>query len=796
MARSAPVAILLAALTLATGKGPEGRFADAQRPDPSRRVVVILVDRTDPTVLGTSTGIQSVVARGAAGLMTTTTADADDANVSMAAAATLSAGEPALGPTEGGSPRSVQAGMPDEDTEAGPLGDLFRARTGQEPDGAVVYPDIGLLARLNESAIVGASPGLLGEALRRAGLPAAAVGTSDLPGDPLRLAPILAMDGSGRVTFGSTDTDAAAGEGQGEGAGQPPEPVPDVLPVGVDLDALQTQTESALHEAQLVVVEWGDPSRIDRLLMSEARRLSERDPSGLTLRDRLLDARQASMRRLDEFLRFLDDNLVVTRDIVMLLSPTPPAVTGPRDLSLAPIAVSGGGLAHGSLTSDTTHRLGLVSNVDVAPTILEWLGVPVPPEMPGHRLEVVSEELPLRTATDELSELAVTTRQRDPLLLAGLALWVLAVAAGGVAVETRLRTLEGALAQEAGRKRRRGGPRAPARAPAEERATLVRALMFAAAVEPLIMLLKSLVAAGSTAVAVIVVTVSALLLGLVWAAAGHRRTATGLGAVGGVTLALLVLDRLFGGPLSSSSVLGVEAWEGPDFHGLGSILVGVAIAGALLAAWALARRFRRQATWARVSRAGTGVALLLLALPTFGDSPAPAIAGLPALLAQPRPRDRRARQIWWIAVAAIVVVIGAVATLAVVSEVAEARPSPLTGQMGPAGPAAAASIVVHELGEWARLLFASVWTAAIALGVAVVIYLWMRLRGTPLVHAPRGRALPPPDRFVQATLLSLGVAAAITLLISGPATAGVILMTAALLMVGASLDRVRALRRP
>jgi hypothetical protein len=49
-----------------------------------------------------------------------------------------------------------------------------------------------------------------------------------------------------------------------------------------------------------------------------------------------------------------------------------------------------------TLTSDTTRRVGLVSNEDVAPTILHFFGIPVPAEMDGSPIRVVDAPPPFR----------------------------------------------------------------------------------------------------------------------------------------------------------------------------------------------------------------------------------------------------------------------------------------------------------------------------------------------------------------------------------------------------------------
>jgi hypothetical protein len=768
--------MVFAALACGLALLPAAPISAVQEPPDGPRVVVVLVDRTDPGMLATSTAIQGLVPRGAAGLMSTTTGGSNGrrAGSTLAAPATLSAGERAVAPEEGEAPRAVQPGTPEEPTAFGSVGDLYRARTGREPEAALVYPDVGLLGRLNGETTVGAAPGLLGETLRRAGIPTAAVGTSDLPDEPLRPAAILAMDAAGRVAFGSVETDA----------GQTGE----ALPIATDLEAIQSATTDALEDARLVIVDWGDTSRVDRLIETQGPRLSERDPSGRTLRDRLQGAREESLGRLDEFLFALNDQLDPRRDVLVILSPTPPVARARAGLDLAPIIVSGGRAGRGSLTSPTTRRPGLVSNVDLAPSILSWLGVEAPEEMVGRPMEARPDERPLRTAMEGLDELASRADSRSPLLAAGLILWLVAVLAGVTAVEDRLRAFGSRAA--AGRK-------AAGRAPQERGTSVLRTLVFASAVVPMILLLGAPVLPDSWVVATLVVVVAAVIVGLVWASGAKRRTASGLGAVGGATLVVLLIDRLLGGPLSWASSAGSEPWKGRGLFGLGPILVGVAIAGATLAAGALARRLRRQPSLRWLALGAAGAILVFLSLSPLGGSPAVGTAGVPALAVGAARLSERpvSKRIWLVAAGAAVLVLLVGAVFLLTSAVGAATPAPESGISGKEAPAALAAIVQERSGRWVRLLLASVWTGVILVSLAAIAYTIVRPRRGPWVAAPRGKGLAAPDRFVEATLVALGVGALLALLVSvpGAASGGVVLMGAALLAVGAALDRVRGL---
>lgn len=62
----------------------------------------------------------------------------------------------------------------------------------------------------------------------------------------------------------------------------------------------------------------------------------------------------------------------------------------PSGERLAPVITAGGGLSTGILTSDTTRTRGLISDVDIAPTLLQWHGVA--PRAGEHPIRTIQED--------------------------------------------------------------------------------------------------------------------------------------------------------------------------------------------------------------------------------------------------------------------------------------------------------------------------------------------------------------------------------------------------------------------
>jgi hypothetical protein len=111
---------------------------------------------------------------------------------------------------------------------------------------------------------------------------------------------------------------------------------------------------------------------------------------------------------------------------IVMAEGRPEVVLGPNGPASGPL--------HG-LTSDSTRQDGLVSNVDVAPTILRFLGVPVPAEMDGEPIRPTSSPAPFGLHRLHLEE----RRTRLPVQFTVLGFVIVAflAALGAVVVTAR-----------------------------------------------------------------------------------------------------------------------------------------------------------------------------------------------------------------------------------------------------------------------------------------------------------------------------------------------------------------------
>ncbi|MGH2555227.1 MAG: hypothetical protein ACRDHO_05870 [Actinomycetota bacterium] len=219
-----------------------------------------------------------------------------------------------------------------------------------------------------------------------------------------------------------------------------------------------------------------------------------------------------------------------------------------------------GGEAH-ALTSDTTRQEGVVANVDVAPTILDFFGIPIPPEMEGQPIEFTDEPAPFSLHRRHLEQ----RRIRLPIQLAEVA----SVAASGLVaiVVLLMASRRGALSARLG--------------------AAMRFLTLCVVAMPIPLILGGVLPRLTYWVVVpfLVLSVVGLAL-LAWTARwpGPVGPLIFLGVAG---LAVVIVDGLFGWRGARIPLLGGTMFDSARFFGLPNAFLGLLLASALFVAAAL-----------------------------------------------------------------------------------------------------------------------------------------------------------------------------------------------------------------
>jgi hypothetical protein len=237
--------------------------------------------------------------------------------------------------------------------------------------------------------------------------------------------------------------------------------------------------------------------------------------------------RSALPARLPRLVRGLRGN-----DLLIAIERPPPAQNG----ALA-IGIAGKGF-DGNLTSDSTRLDGYVLSTDVAPTILERLGVDVPSQMSGQPIR--SEGTVDAGAVVELGErLAVISERRGPVIGLSLFAWVVALGL--------------AIAATRGRAARSG----------------VKLVGLAVVYLPLVLLAGAAIEPEQTVEMLLAMLGAPLLAAATLALLGGYRA---LAAASALTVLAYAVDVIAGSPLTSLALLGPNPGLGVRFYGIGNEL--------------------------------------------------------------------------------------------------------------------------------------------------------------------------------------------------------------------------------
>jgi hypothetical protein len=625
-------------------------------------------------------------------------------------------------------------------------GEIFERRTGVEPDGTHVALAWPTLDRVNAREPYDAELGLLTDTLEEAGLGAEAIGNADgtdtVGTSYERQVGLAVATGDGVIPAGELDTDLLVRDAS-RAFGQ-----------RLDSDQVVERFRSA----------WDAPAdRPGGLVIVEASDLAR----SMRYRDRVDTARYAELRAqaladTDELVARLLTEVDPERDAVMVLAP----YNLPRDRDLTVAALRTPDTGAGYLRSASTQRSGFLTLVDVAPTVLDLLGVPRPVEMEGRPAEVLASGDSLDERVDRLVSLNEASRFREQLLFpTTLAVVVVLglVCAAAVAVLAR-----------------REAPRA--------RRVVAFAALADLAVLPMSFLARAfpLEDLGAGFYWLFVVSGALVVTTLLIVAAARLRHPR-LALVGLLVLVtgVPILDVMTGSRLSLSAAFGYSATGNSRLYGISNYSFGqVAAASCLLATFIAARWPTRRG---RLAAIGLLVAVLVvIGMPVFGSDVGGIIAFTPTILTF-------AALVTGYRVRVRTVVVGLLATTAAVTafglldlarpEGQRAHLGRLFERVGNEGLEPLLSIMERKLLANLGVTTSSFWVAMIPVGVAFLVFLY-RYPTRPMLRMYE--AVPTLRAGVWASLVAAVLGSAVN--DSGAIVGGVTLFVLVAALVWLGLD--------
>jgi hypothetical protein len=436
---------------------------------------------------------------------------------------------------------------------------LYRRNTGLEP-GVYIQPDIALIWAAQDVSYR-VELGALGTSFLEAGEGVRVLGNSSGSSD-YHWGALTAMDSFGRIWQGEIDTEFLTADPR--------------YPFGVRTDYAQLAQAVWDAEERLIVVDLGDPFRCD------------------LYQEYLLPEQRETVRAVmvGEAAGFVEG---LSRErpegtVLILISPHPPLGAAREGKWLTPVILVG--LQEGLLISATTRWPGIITNMDVAPTILRLLQI-------SHTQPFIGRAAAVKETGDARNQLAAMAGKISALSRCrSLVLRLVVIAQIGVYTAVLVSLILSSQLPD----------------------WTVRALQSA------------LLALLSTPLALLFWDISPLLSALILLVVilggmKYPRPLLLVGVVSLLTSAALSVDILSDSRLMRYSPLGYDPVGGARFYGIGNEYMGVLV-GSSIMAWAIFAGGRRERWVQLLGLALFAGLIVLIGAPPLGTNAGGAISAV------------------------------------------------------------------------------------------------------------------------------------------------------------------------
>ena len=344
----------------------------------NKQVIMVLINQVNYDDLLEMDTVSEIIDKGAIGLMNTRTAGSA---ITPKAYTTIGAGVRA----EGNWITSAAYNVTEENKK------IYETRTGKKaPESGIINLDINKLIAYNQLGEYGAIPGQLGNLIRDAGYKTAAYGNMDTHSETRSPHVLIGMDHWGRIDQGDVSHQVLI-EDNG-------------FPGGLRTNYGKIYREIIKNENSpaLTIVETGDISRLEE----------ERENLSYEMYEL---HRQKILKEMNSFIQDIKDFVDREKSLLFIVTPFAKDSDIKEKYQLTPLILYGDGIEAGLLRSDTTRRDGIIGNVDIAPTILEYLDIEI-----SHMIGRPVEVKPLKDNIDVLFEIneftVATSKNRLPVL--------------------------------------------------------------------------------------------------------------------------------------------------------------------------------------------------------------------------------------------------------------------------------------------------------------------------------------------------------------------------------------------
>jgi len=506
----------------------------------NRKVVMIIIDKISLQDLNNTDlpNLQKLIRYGAIGLMNTNTGATKNASHSYL---TIGAGNRAA--------TGDWAGLAFNGSEVylgNKAEEIYHSISGQKAQpNNLVHLGFAQMIKTCSSLQQTVIPGALGTVLNENNLKTAVIGNADAsitnsPQDYMRFAVNIAINDRGVVNYGDVSSNLLEHNKE--------------FPFGLSTNfkKMSKAYKELLNQTQFMVIETGDTARLETYW-------------DYLLTKRIINEKTKTLKRIDKFIGQLLTTIDPKRDLILIVSPDAPKEEILQGNTLTPLLAFGKGIEPGLLISGTTHRKGIVTNLDIAPTIINFFGAKVPYYMSGQSLGSIPSQNTVPFLLKLNKQIVATSNQHGIILktFVSLQIIMLILALLVILFSSNLPRLF---------------------------LTMSQAILLGLASVPLILLFLPLLAINQLVLSFSAIVLIASLFVFITRKMA-RQEIDPLVILGLATSISIFIDITLGSPLMKTSLLGYDPMVGARFYGIGNEYSGVLLGSSILGTTALLQRF-------------------------------------------------------------------------------------------------------------------------------------------------------------------------------------------------------------
>lgn len=211
---------------------------------------------------------------------------------------------------------------------------------GQEVKKEISISNIDEIKKVNKNSLYNSHIGIIGDLLNDNNIKTAVFGNSNTADNFISWNTYIAMDSNGIVDYGNI-TNITKSDSKYP------------FNIRTDYKKIKREINNLNNNANFIVIDTGDLERYYRY-------------NSKYKYSRYID-KKLVLEGIDKFLKDMIDTINPSKDIVMIISPNSPRYSK----NLSPIILWGKNIEKGLMYSDTTKRKGIITNLDIAPTIIK-----------------------------------------------------------------------------------------------------------------------------------------------------------------------------------------------------------------------------------------------------------------------------------------------------------------------------------------------------------------------------------------------------------------------------------------